>query len=130
MQQRIITKEAPAAIGPYSQGISVQGKRMIFVSGQLPIDPASGKLLTGEIKVLTRQVIQNIDAILKAAGSGLRHVVKTEIFLIDLKNDFAQMNEEYALWFTEEPVPARQTIQAAALPMGSRIEVSCIAIAD
>ncbi|MCE5317754.1 MAG: Rid family detoxifying hydrolase [Parachlamydia sp.] len=131
-KKRIETDEAPRAIGPYSQAVSVQnlaGVDLIFVSGQLPIDPATGQLLTGDIKLLTRQVIRNIDAILKGANSSLARVVRTDVFLKDLKN-FKEMNEEYAQWFSGEASPARQTVQVADLPMGAPVEISCIAISN
>lgn len=124
---KIETTEAPKALGPYSQAIMVApGHALIFVSGQLPIDPKVGKLISGDIKVLTKQVINNIEAILKAAGSSLHKVVRTDVFLKDLK-DFVAMNEEYAKRFGGTTPPARQTIQVADLPMGSPIEISCIA---
>lgn len=131
-KKRIETDEAPKAIGPYSQAISVQnatGVGLIFVSGQLPIDPATGKLLEGDIKLLTRQVIRNLDAILKGANSSLSLVVRTDVFLKDLKN-FKEVNEEYAQWFSGEAAPARQTIQVADLPMGAPIEISCVALSN
>lgn len=126
--KKIETKEAPKALGPYSQGIAlVEARPTIFVSGQLPIDPSTGKLITSDIKAMTKQVIDHLEAILKSAGSGLEWVVRTDVFLKDLK-DFVAMNEEYAKRFKGETVPARQTIQVADLPMGSPIEISCIAI--
>lgn len=118
------TNAAPKAIGPYSQGIIKEP--FIFVSGQLPIDPATGKLIEGDMRALTHRVIDNLAAILAEAGSDLSHVVRTEVFLIDLA-DFAVVNQAYAERFAAKPYPARQTIQVAALPLGSRIEISCIA---
>lgn len=131
-KKRIETDEAPRAIGPYSQAISVQnmgGVNLIFVSGQLPVDPVSGQLLQGDIKLLTRQVIRNLDAILKGANSSLARVVRTDVFLKDMKN-FKEMNEEYGQWFSGEAAPARQTIQVADLPMGAPVEISCIALSN
>lgn len=126
--QKIETLNAPKALGPYSQGVSVQGSsRLVFVSGQLPIDPKTGKLIEGDIKALTKQVIDNLEAVLTEAGSSLDLVVRSDVFLKDLK-DFAAMNEEYAKRFTGNTTPARQTIQVADLPMGSPIEISCIAV--
>lgn len=122
--RKLETEGAPKALGPYSQGIEQNG--WVFASGQLPIDPATGKMVEGDIKVLTRRVIGNLEAILKKAGLGLTDVVKTEVFLTDLSL-FKEMNEEYALHFKGDSPPARQTIQAAALPLGSPIEISCIA---
>lgn len=122
--RKLETEGAPKALGPYSQGIELNG--WVFASGQLPINPATGKMVEGDIKVLTRRVIGNLEAILKKAGLGLADVVKTEVFLTDLSL-FKEMNEEYALHFKGDSPPARQTIQAAALPLGSPIEISCIA---
>ena len=131
--KKIETLEAPKALGPYSQGVSttnLQGHDLIFVSGMLPIDPSTGIMLQGDIRLLTRQVILNLSAVLNAGGSHLRNVLKVDVFLIDLKNDFALMNEEYAVWFTGNPSPARQTIQVSALPLHARVEISCIAIGN
>lgn len=125
-KKKIDTKTAPAAIGPYSQ--AVVAHNLIFVSGQLPIDPETGKLIKGEIGLLTKRVIQNLEAILLAAGSDLSKVVRTDVFLKDLKNDFAAMNAEYALYFVSSIPPARQTIQVSGLPLDSPIEISCIAV--
>lgn len=133
MKKRIETDEAPKAIGPYSQGVlltSPQSNPLIFVSGMLPVEPATNKMIDGDIKTLTRRVILNIDAVLKAAGSSLQNVIRTEVFLKDMKNDFVGMNEEYTQWFTGMVSPARQTIQVAELPLGARVEISCIAFAD
>ena len=128
--KKIDTAEAPKAFGPYSQGIVVsQSATLLFLSGMLPLDP-SGKMIDGNIRQLTRQVIVNLEAVLRAGNSSLHQVVRTEVFLIDLKNDFEGMNEEYAIWFTGQVAPARQTIQVAALPRGSRIEISCIALGN
>lgn len=126
--RKIETEKAPRALGPYSQGIALnEAKPLVFVSGQLPIDPKTGKLVQGDIKLLTKQVIDNLEAVLQESGSNLDHVVRTEVFLKDLK-EFAAMNEEYAKRFKGEMTPARQTIQVADLPMGSPIEISCIAV--
>jgi 2-iminobutanoate/2-iminopropanoate deaminase len=124
--RKIETSNAPEALGPYSQAISLQN--LIFVSGQLPIDPKTRLMIEGDIKSLTKQVIMNLEAILAAAGSSLSKVVRTEVFLKDLKRDFAAMNEEYAVHFGKLAAPpARQTIEVSGLPMGSLIEISCIA---
>jgi len=129
--KKILTEKAPSAIGPYSQAIMVPGyQSLIFVSGQLPIDPKTGELIVGDIKELTKQTLDNIEAILKASSSSLQNVVKTEVFLKDLKKDFAGMNEEYAKHFDIETPPARQTIQVADLPKGSPLEISCIAVSN
>lgn len=126
--KKLETSEAPLALGPYSQGTAVvNGSGLLFVSGQLPIDPKTGKLISGDIKVLTRQVIDNLEAILRSGGSSLELVVRAEVFMTDLK-DFSGMNEEYGKRFKGPVTPARQTIQVAALPLGSPIEISCIAV--
>ncbi len=125
--QKIYTEHAPKVIGPYSQGVLMSNhQNLIFVSGQLPMDPKSGKLVEGDIQAMTSCVIDNIESILKEAGSQLEKVIRTEIFLTDLK-DFAKVNEIYAQRFTGKVLPARQTIQVAALPLAVRIEMSCIA---
>lgn len=128
--ERVKIEGAPAASGPYSQAViaRLENQPLIFVSGQLPIDPLTEKMIEGEIKLLTRRVILNLQTILQAAGSHLHRVIRTEVFLTDLKNDFVGMNEEYAVWFTGQTAPARQTVEVAALPRGSRIEISCIAV--
>lgn len=119
----IITKNAPAAIGPYSQGIMCGD--LIFVSGQLPINPTTGDLLEGNIRDMTRQCMKNISAILKEAQSDINKIVKTTIFVADLK-DFVEVNEEYATFFENE-APARSCVQVAAIPKGARIEIEAIA---
>ena len=124
MLEKIETREAPKALGPYSQAVKFGD--FVFVSGQLPIDIKTGGLIKGDMQALTKKVIENIKAILEAAGSSLDEVVRTDVFMTDLK-EFSQMNEEYARAFIGQVFPARQTIQVAALPLGSRIEISCIA---
>lgn len=131
MIKKITSSQAPAAIGPYSQGISVTldaSQKFLFISGMLPIDTHTGKLIEGDIQSLTRQVLMNLEAVLKEGGGSLADVVRTDVFLKDLKNDFQGMNQEYARWFPHEPAPARQTIQVAELPLGAKIEISCIAV--
>ena len=126
--QKLETSEAPLAIGPYSQGTAtMNGQPLIFVSGQLPIDPKTGKLVQGSIQVMTKQVIDNLEAILHSAGSSLDFVMRADVFLTDL-SQFSAMNEEYARRFKGPVLPARQTVQVAALPLGSAIEISCIAV--
>lgn len=126
--KKVETVEAPKALGPYSQGVAIiEAKPLIFVSGQLPIDPKLGKLIEGNIQALTKQVLDNLEAVLREGGSSLDLVVRTDVFLKDLK-DFAGMNEEYAKRFNGKVTPARQTIQVVDLPMGSPIEISCIAV--
>ena len=120
----IKTDKAPAAIGPYSQAID-PGCGLVFVSGQLPIDPSTGAFPEGGVKEQTRQSLLNASAILQAAGLGLSDVVKTTVFLADM-GDFAAMNEVYASFFTE-PFPARSAVAVKTLPKGALVEVECIA---
>lgn len=122
--QKITCTTAPKAIGPYSQAIAAG--EYLFVSGQLPIDPSTGKLIEGNIEAMTHRVIDNLEAILKTAGLSLKQVVKTEVFLKNL-DDFQAMNRAYGERFAHDPAPARQAIQAAKLPLDARIEISCIA---
>lgn len=124
--KQVKTSNAPAAIGPYSQAIIANG--CVYVSGQLPIDSHSRALDEGDIKHLTTKVIDNLEAILKAAGSSLDKVIRTDVFLKNLKQDFAGMNEVYASRFSISQPPARQTVQVSDLPLGSPIEISCIAL--
>ena len=119
----LTTEKASAAIGPYSQGIKANG--MVFVSGQLPVDPATGELLT-EIAAATRQSLTNLAAVLAAGGCTMDQVVKTTVFLSDLKN-FTAMNEVYSEFFKTNP-PARSTVQVAALPKGAVVEIEAIAV--
>ena len=121
--RKIVTKNAPAAIGPYSQGVTA-GK-FVFVSGQLPLDPATGVFPEGGIKVLTAQSLKNIEAIIHEAGGSLENVVKTSIFVTDLKQ-FAEVNEAYGEFFGDVP-PARSCVEVAALPKGASIEIEAIA---
>ena len=123
MREAVATDRAPKAIGPYSQAI--RAGSLLFCSGQIPLDPATGALVDGDIASQTRQVFANITAILQAAGTSLDRVVKTTVFLADM-NDFAAMNEVYATYFTP-PAPARSTVAAAGLPKGARIEIEVIA---
>lgn len=120
----ITTSNAPAAIGPYSQAIN-SGASLVFVSGQLPIDPATGAFPEGGVKEQTRQSLLNASAILKEAGLGLRNVVKTTVFLADM-GDFAAMNEVYAEFF-QAPFPARSAVAVKTLPKGALVEIECIA---
>ena len=125
--QKVETKNAPPAVGPYSQATRVDG--FIFVSGQLPIDPRTGQMVTREIKAQTARVIDNIEAVLREAGSSLSRVVRCDVFLTDI-NDFKAMNEVYASKFTGDPKPARQAFQVVRLPLDAMIEISCIAHAE
>lgn len=121
----ISTPQAPSAIGPYSQGI--RGGNLLFVSGQIPIDPSTGNLIDDKtIKGQTRRVLQNLLAIVGAAGGSADNVVRTTVFLQDM-GDFAEMNAVYSEFFTSSP-PARSTIQAARLPRDVSIEIDCIAV--
>ena len=124
MKQRIDTAHAPAAIGPYSQAID-SGHGLVFVSGQLPIDPATGAVPEGGVQAQTRQSLANAKAILEAAGLDLSHVVKTTVFLADM-DDFAAMNGVYAEFFGE-PFPARSAVAVKTLPKNARVEIECIA---
>ncbi len=119
----IQTDAAPKAIGPYSQAIALNG--MVFCSGQIPIDPATGNLVEGGIEAQTHQVLRNLTAVLKAAGADLSRVVKTTVFLQSM-NDFAAMNGVYATYFSQTP-PARSTIEVAKLPRGALVEIEAIA---
>lgn len=120
----ISTTKAPAAIGPYSQAIEVNG--FVYASGQIPIDPATGQFVEGGIKEQTRQSLTNAQNILKEAGTDLSHVVKTTVFLSDIAN-FAPMNEMYAQFFTE-PYPARSAVAVKDLPKGALVEIEVVAV--
>ena len=119
----ITTLEAPAAIGPYSQAI--HSGDLVFLSGQVPIDPKTGELVGGDIAAQTERVLDNLGAVLAAAGCGFGDVVKTTIYLVDLA-DFQAVNQTYAKRFTAAP-PARATVQVSALPKGARVEIDAIA---
>jgi len=123
MREAVSTTRAPQAIGPYSQAI--RAGDLVFVSGQIPLDPATGAPVAGDIAAQTRRVMQNLQAVLEAAGTSLGAVVKTTIFLADL-DDFAVVNEVYGGYFTP-PAPARATVQVARLPKDVRIEIDAIA---
>ena len=125
MKKPIFTSEAPAAIGPYSQGIRTG--RFLFCSGQIPLDPKSGEIVSGDIATQTRRVLDNIAAILRAEGLTFDHIVKTTIFLTDL-GDFQTVNEIYGSYFKQDP-PARSTVQVSALPRGANVEIEVIAAA-
>ena len=126
---KIQTSDAPAALGPYSQAAAVdmQQGQLLFVSGQLPLDLHTGKLLEGDLVEMTHLVIQHIRNILEAAGSDLTHVIRTDVFLKDLA-DFTTFNNAYQMHFPGPVFPALQTIQAAKLPLDSPLEISCIAL--
>ncbi|MGI5984534.1 MAG: RidA family protein [Clostridiales bacterium] len=120
----IATTEAPAAIGPYSQGIAATGTA-IFVSGQIPLDPATGSIVGGTIEAQARQSLLNVKAVLAAAGAELKNVVKTTVFLADM-NDFAEMNAVYTEFFSEN-CPARSAVQVGRLPKDVKVEIEAIA---
>jgi len=124
MREAIATDRAPQAIGPYSQ--AVRAGNQIYCSGQIPIDPATGSIVDGDISAQTRQVLTNLSQVLQAAGASLDHVVKTTVYLADM-GDFAAMNAVYATFFTS-PAPARSTVQAARLPRDARVEIDVIAV--
>jgi len=119
---------APRAIGPYSQAVLVErgGSRTLYCSGQIPLDPATGELVPGDIAAQTERVLANVEAVLAAAGMRWADVVKTTVYLADL-GDFARMNEAYAKRFPSAP-PARSTVQVAALPRGARVEIEVVAV--
>lgn len=122
----IATSGAPAAIGPYSQAVRVNG--LLFTAGQIPLDPATGKLVAGDVRAQTERVMRNLEAVLAEAGTNFGNVVKTTCFLANL-DDFAAFNEVYARFFQAQP-PARSTVQAARLPAGAQVEVECVALCE
>ena len=124
MKEIIATENAPGAIGPYSQAVKTEN--MVFCSGQIPIDPATGEFVSNDVAEQTEQVLKNLSAVLEAAGTSLNNVVKTTVFLADM-NDFVAMNEVYAKYFSANK-PARATVQAARLPRDARVEIECIAV--
>lgn len=123
MRQAVATSQAPQAIGPYSQAVRMGN--LLFLSGQIPLDPATGLMVEGDIATQTRRIFQNLGAILDAAGASFAHVAKTTVYLADMA-DFAAMNEVYATYF-DAPAPARSTVQAAGLPKNARVEIDIIA---
>jgi 2-iminobutanoate/2-iminopropanoate deaminase len=127
MRATVRTPQAPAAIGPYAQAVQAEG-RLLFCSGQLGLDPATGNLVQGGVEAEARQALANLRAVLAAGGSGFDRVVKTTIFLADM-NDFAAVNAVYSEHFAGDP-PARSTVQVAALPKAGRVEIEMIALCD
>ena len=123
MRKTVQTEKAPAAIGPYSQAVLTRG--FLFCSGQIPIDPATGKMVEGGIEIQTERVLRNLAAVLEEGGASLQSVVKTTVYLADL-SDFTAMNGVYGTFFTENP-PARATIEAAKLPAGALVEIDAVA---
>lgn len=126
MKEALSPPGAPKAIGPYSSALKADP--FLFISGQVPFDPSTGEMVGGDISAQTRQVLDNIGALLKAGGLSYTHVVRTTVFLADM-DDFAAMNEVYRTFFVE-PYPARSTVQAARLPRDARIEIDAIAMRD
>ena len=118
----VTSSEAPPAIGPYSQ--AVRAGNLLFVSGQIPLDPATGRIVAGDVAAQTRRVLQSLEAIIRAAGATLDDVVKTTVYLADM-DDFAAMNRVYATWFAD-PAPARAAVQAARLPKNAQVEIDAI----
>ena len=124
MRQLITAPDAPKAMGAYSPAI--KAGNLLFISGQIPIDPASGNLVTGDITAQAERAMRNVSALLRAAGLGFEHVVRTTVFLADM-NDFAAMNDVYSRYIVD-PAPARATVQVARLPRDVKIEVDAIAV--
>jgi 2-iminobutanoate/2-iminopropanoate deaminase len=125
MKKVIKTDKAPAAIGPYSQAIEIEaGKKLVFLSGQIALDPATGQIVAGGVEAETMQVMKNIEALLKEIGAGFENVLKTTIFLKDF-NDFTTVNQLYGSHFRQNP-PARSTVEVARLPRDAKIEIECI----
>ena len=124
MKSAVSSPNAPKALGPYSSALRVG--QLLFISGQVPVDPASGQMVEGDIAAQTRRVLDSIGGLLEAGGLSFSHVARTTVFLADM-NDFAAMNDTYRTYFTE-PFPARSTVQAARLPRDARIEIDAIAV--
>jgi 2-iminobutanoate/2-iminopropanoate deaminase len=125
-KQLVATDRAPKAIGPYVQAVVAQG--LVYCSGQIALDPKSGELAAGDVRAQTERVLENLKAVLEAAGSRLDRAVKCNVYLIDM-NDFAAMNETYGRYFGTTSPPARATVAVAALPRGARVEIDCVALA-
>jgi len=119
------TEKAPRAIGPYAQAVEVRASRLVFLSGQIPLDPASGELVTGDISAQTERVMENLGAVLRAASLGFPDVVRCTVYLVDL-GEFSAVNAVYGRYFASSP-PARSTVQVSALPRGARVEIDAIA---
>ncbi len=124
IRKLVQTDNAPAAVGPYSQGTKTE--ELLFTAGQIPLDPATGSMVGDGIQEQTRQVLQNLQAVLEAGGASLDSVMKCTVFLQDM-GEFAAMNEVYAEFFSENP-PARSAVEVAALPLGARVEIEAIAL--
>lgn len=128
MRKPVTSPGAPHAIGPYSQAIEARGARTLWLSGQIPLDPATGEIVSGDVTAQAERVMENLGAVLAAAGAGFHDVVRCTIFLVDL-GDFAKVNEVYGRRFPTDP-PARVTVQVAALPRGVRLEIDAVAVLD
>lgn len=124
MKKVITSKNAPAAIGPYSQAVETSGSKLVFLSGQIALDPATGQLVNGGIEAETKQVMRNIEGILKEMNATFDQVVKSTIFLKDL-NDFTTVNQIYGAFFRQNP-PARSTVEVSRLPRDAKVEIECI----
>ena len=124
MKKAVYTKSAPEPVGPYNQAIV--WNNLVFTAGQIAVDPASGNIVEGGVQEQTRQVLKNLEAVLKAAGSGLEYVIKTTVFLKNM-DDFSAMNDVYATFFTDTP-PARSAVEVARLPKDVLVEIECVAI--
>ncbi len=125
MKKTIVhTDKAPAAVGPYSQAVKVG--ELVYTAGHIALDPATGQMMEGDVQAQTEQALQNLRAVLKAAGSSLKNVVKTTVFLQDM-GDFKAMNEVYGRYFTKNP-PARSAVEVAALPLGAQVEIEAVAL--
>ncbi len=125
MKKKIVsTEKAPAAVGPYSQAVKIG--QLVYTAGQIPLDPATGQMVEGDIQAQTERALQNLQAVLKAAGSSLKNVVKTTVFLQNM-GDFGAMNEVYGRFFTKNP-PARSAVEVAALPLGAQVEIEAVAL--
>ncbi|MCA9398313.1 MAG: RidA family protein [Candidatus Omnitrophica bacterium] len=128
MSKKIIFSEAaPKPVGPYNQAVSAGG--FVFLAGQIPLDPSSGKMVDGDVVAQTERVFENIKAVLAKAGLTLENVVKTTVFMQDLA-EFAQMNGVYSRYFEEQTAPARSTVQVAGLPLGAKVEIEVVAVED
>jgi 2-iminobutanoate/2-iminopropanoate deaminase len=125
--QKILTDKAPKPIGPYSQGIIVDG-RLVYTAGQVAIDPLTNQIVEGDIRIQTRQALKNVEAILTSAGASMNSVVKTIVFLKDF-NDFSAMNEVYAEFFSGS-APARSTVEVARLPRDMKVEIEAVAVIE
>ena len=128
MRKTVHSARAPKAIGPYSQAVEARGTRTLWLSGQIPLDPATGELVPGDVAAQAARAMENLREVLAAAGAGFEHVVRCTIYLADLA-DFAKVNEVYGRSFPKDP-PARATVQVAALPRGARVEIDAVAVLE